>query len=95
MTTTPTPSSTSGPFADPKPVTAFSADDPLTSKVLFLQLLVAQLKNQDPTSPADPTQFVAQLAQFSQLEQSTQQTSDLDAIVKLLTPATPAATTGS
>src|ERR1035437_9979105 len=36
---------------------------------MFLQLLVAQLKNQDPLSPSDPTQFVSQLAQFSQLEQ--------------------------
>jgi flagellar basal-body rod modification protein FlgD len=31
----------------------------------FLQLMVAQLKNQDPTKPVDPTAFVGQLAQFS------------------------------
>jgi flagellar basal-body rod modification protein FlgD len=31
----------------------------------FLQLMVAQLKNQDPTKPADPTEFLGQLAQFS------------------------------
>ncbi len=31
----------------------------------FLQLMVAQLKNQDPTKPMDPTAFVGQLAQFS------------------------------
>lgn len=36
---------------------------------MFLQLLVAQIKNQDPTNPMDSTQFVAQLAQFSSLEQ--------------------------
>ena len=35
----------------------------------FLQLLVAQLKNQDPVSPMDGSQFVSQLAQFSELEQ--------------------------
>lgn len=35
----------------------------------FLKLLTAQMKYQDPMSPTDPTQFVAQLAQFSQVEQ--------------------------
>jgi flagellar basal-body rod modification protein FlgD len=39
------------------------------SEQMFLQLLVAQLKNQDPLSPTDSTQFVSQLAQFSELEQ--------------------------
>ena len=46
----------------------------------FLQLLVAQLKNQDPSQPQDGTQFVSQLAQFSNLEQSIGMKSDLDAI---------------
>jgi len=36
---------------------------------MFLQLLVAQLQNQDPLNPTDSTQFVSQLAQFSDLEQ--------------------------
>jgi flagellar basal-body rod modification protein FlgD len=36
---------------------------------MFLNLLVAQMKNQDPLNPTDSTQFVSQLAQFSQLEQ--------------------------
>jgi flagellar basal-body rod modification protein FlgD len=31
----------------------------------FLKLMVAQMKNQDPTKPADPTEFLGQLAQFS------------------------------
>jgi flagellar basal-body rod modification protein FlgD len=34
----------------------------------FMQLLIAQLKNQDPMKPTDDTQFIAQLAQFSSLE---------------------------
>src|SRR5690606_20240300 len=38
----------------------------------FLRLLVAQLKNQDPTSPMESTDYVAQLATFSQVEQSGQ-----------------------
>jgi flagellar basal-body rod modification protein FlgD len=37
---------------------------------MFMQLLVAQLENQDPMNPADGTQFVTQLAQLQQLEQS-------------------------
>jgi len=34
----------------------------------FLQLLVAELKYQDPMSPADPTQFLTQTAQFTQVQ---------------------------
>ncbi len=37
-------------------------------KDAFLQLLVAQMKYQDPMEPTDNTQYVAQLAQFSSLE---------------------------
>ncbi len=35
----------------------------------FLTLLVAQLQNQDPMNPDEPTEFTAQLAQYSSLEQ--------------------------
>jgi flagellar basal-body rod modification protein FlgD len=38
-------------------------------KSQFLELLVAQLQNQDPLDPVDNQQFVAQLATFSSLEQ--------------------------
>ncbi len=31
----------------------------------FIKLMVAQMKNQDPTKPLDPNQFMSQLAQFS------------------------------
>jgi flagellar basal-body rod modification protein FlgD len=46
-----------------------SSDSSLADKTTFLQLLVAQIKNQDPTQPMDSTAFLSQLAQFSQLEQ--------------------------
>lgn len=35
----------------------------------FLNLLVTQMRNQDPLNPMDNTEFSAQLAQFSSLEQ--------------------------
>ncbi len=34
----------------------------------FLELMITQLNNQDPLSPQDNTEFVAQLAQFSSVE---------------------------
>ena len=34
----------------------------------FLQLLVAQMQNQDPTSPMSGTDFMSELAQFSTVE---------------------------
>lgn len=37
----------------------------------FLQILVAQLKTQDPFNSTDPTQMVNQMTQFSMLEQMT------------------------
>ena len=48
----------------------------------FLKLLVAEMKNQDPTKPMESTDFVAQLATFSQVEQSVQSNSKLDQILQ-------------
>jgi len=48
----------------------------------FLKLLVAEMKNQDPTNPMDSTQYVAQLASFSQVEQSVQINSKLDQLLQ-------------
>ena len=48
----------------------------------FLKLLVAEMKNQDPTKPMELTDFVAQLATFSQVEQSVQSNSKLDQILQ-------------
>ncbi len=39
-------------------------------KDAFLNLLVTQLRNQNPLEPMDNTQFISQMAQFSALEQA-------------------------
>jgi flagellar basal-body rod modification protein FlgD len=61
----------------------------LANQNVFLQLLVAQLKNQDPANPADGTQFVTQLAQFSELSNTTQMAADIAAIKAELASAKP------
>ena len=48
----------------------------------FLKLLVAELKNQDPTEPMDATQYMAQLASFSNVEQNIQTNNKLDDILQ-------------
>jgi flagellar basal-body rod modification protein FlgD len=53
---------------------------PTVDKNMFLQLLVAQLRNQDPMNPSDSSQFVGQLAQFQQLENSENMGQDITAI---------------
>jgi flagellar basal-body rod modification protein FlgD len=46
-----------------------SAAGSSSERDMFMTLLVAQLKNQDPLAPQDGAQFVAQLAQFNSLDQ--------------------------
>jgi flagellar basal-body rod modification protein FlgD len=52
-------------------------------KDMFLQLLVAQMRNQDPANPTDSSEFLAQTAQFTALEKMQEvadQTSQLVAL---------------
>lgn len=49
----------------------------------FLQLLTAQLKNQDPTSPLDTNQFTQQLVQFAQVEQQLKQNETLTSLLSM------------
>lgn len=43
----------------------------------FLQLLVTQMRNQDPMKPMSDTEFIAQMAQFSNLEQTKEMSGDI------------------
>jgi flagellar basal-body rod modification protein FlgD len=58
--------------------------DALASKDTFLQLLVAQIRNQDPLQPTDGIQFVTQLAQYSSLEQTIELRKDVESIQQIL-----------
>ena len=74
---------TNNPSAPATPLSPAGAA--LASQNVFLKLLVAQLKYQDPSSPADGTTFVTQLADFTNLSNTTQMAADLDAIKAALT----------
>ena len=80
-------SSTSGSQTG-KPTVATAQLD----KNMFLQLLVAQLRNQNPLNPTDSMQFVQQLAQFQQLEQSVNSGQDISAMRQDLDQIVAAAT---
>jgi flagellar basal-body rod modification protein FlgD len=67
--TTPITSATTTPTAGTA-ATGSSSSLPVTQNQ-FLQMMMAELKNQNPMSPnsSDPMQFVTELAQFTSLEQ--------------------------
>ena len=58
-----------------------SAATPTVDYNDFLQLLITELQNQDPTSPMDPTQSISQLASFSAVQQQVQTNSTLSAML--------------
>jgi len=46
-----------------------STDDSTITANDFLTLLVAEMKNQDPTTPTDPTQYISQMVDVNSLQQ--------------------------
>jgi len=50
----------------------------------FLELLVAQLKAQDPLNPTKDTEFIAQMAQFTSLEQAKSTQSEMSTLRSLI-----------
>jgi len=67
----PTAAATAQPY--PSTTASRTGKDQLGTDT-FLNLLVAQLKYQNPMSPSDGTQFLAQTAQFTMVEKLTQLT---------------------
>lgn len=60
---------TNGTIATTSTTSTTTTSNDSLGKDAFLQLLVTQMKYQDPLNPNSDTEYVAQLATFSQLEQ--------------------------
>ena len=75
-------------------VTAGKTGDDL-GKDEFMQMLVAQMQNQDPTDPMDNSQLTAQLAQFSALEQMENLNSQFEGMQQSTTAAISLMNSGS
>jgi flagellar basal-body rod modification protein FlgD len=56
----------------------------VATKENFLQLLVAQIRHQNPLNPQDGTQFLSQLSQFTEMEQTLGMRQDIAAIRAVL-----------
>lgn len=67
--------------------TATKPSEGLANKDTFLQLMVAQLRYQNPLNPVDGSAFLAQLSQISSVEQMVQMRQDLDQIREILSGA--------
>jgi flagellar basal-body rod modification protein FlgD len=63
-----TPKGTTTPTTSTTNTSSAASSSTITSND-FLTLLVSELKNQDPTQPTDPNQYITQLAQVNSLEQ--------------------------
>ncbi|WP_430791396.1 flagellar hook assembly protein FlgD [Virgibacillus flavescens] len=55
---------------------------PELGKNEFLEILMVQLQNQDPTKPMDDREFISQMASFSSLEQMTNMSASIDKLVQ-------------
>lgn len=82
--------STSG--TDPNQLTASSTSKTEVSKDLFLKLMIAQLKNQNPLNPSDGAEFLTQLSQISSVEQMVEVRQQVTAIRNILAGQAPDAT---
>lgn len=60
----------------------------------FLLLLTTQLKNQDPLSPLEPTEFTNQLVQFASVEQQIATNENMEQLLKVQNAALASAVVG-
>ncbi|MGA1995018.1 MAG: flagellar hook capping FlgD N-terminal domain-containing protein [Bryobacteraceae bacterium] len=74
------------------PTTAAAASSAGTTQSMFLQLLVAQLQNQDPTNPMDTTNMVTQLAEVQQLQETIGLSQNVSSILQDLNQVTGSST---
>jgi len=89
------PNDSTPPASTNPPAQGTGSIDQLTSESTFLQLLIAQIQNQDPLNPTDSIQFVSQLVQYSQLEQLLGINQTLDSILAKTTGPTPSSPSSS
>ena len=72
----------SAAYAASQTASVKSGDD--LGKDAFLQLLVTQLRYQDPLNPQDNSEYIAELANFSSLEQMTNVVKNLEDLGKVV-----------
>jgi flagellar basal-body rod modification protein FlgD len=72
-----------------------SKPNDLANKEVFLQLLIAQIKNQNPAQPADSIQYITQLSQFTGVEQLVDIKQQMQELNQKLTPKPEVASGGN
>ena len=81
MAVDPVTTAASNPWANAAATTK-DADKAGLNYDSFLKLLIAQMKNQDPTDPMDASEQMSQLASFSQVEQTIQTNAHLRSMLQ-------------
>ncbi len=92
MSTTPAVSTQISDLPTVGATTPKSASSQL-GKDAFMKMLIAQMKDQDPTNPVDNKQMLAQLAQFSQVEEIQALSAKVDSMVTATDASSRLATT--
>ncbi len=82
---TPSASGVTSPSAPPPATSATTTGSTAVTASIdfnsFLQMMIAEMKNQDPTNPSDPTQYLTQIAQFSNVQQGILTNTKLDSML--------------